>query len=104
MPSTPGSRGEVGSGPWPVRMLGVPLSPDVDAATDPRALVALDVVQKFREGGGAAGSTHEPEVEPERHHRRLVGALPVENVEGVADVGEPLVARAETAGQPEFHV
>src|SRR5437763_538096 len=88
----------------PVRVPVDPVPRDVDPAADPHVLVALDVVEVARERRGAPGPAHEPHVQAERHHLRSVGALRIEDVEGVPNVGKPLVAGGEAAGQPELHV
>src|SRR5438128_10513461 len=88
----------------PVRVLVDPVPRDVDPAADPHVVVALDVVEKARERRCAPGPAHEPHVQAERHHLWLVGALRIEDVEGVPYVSEPLVAGSEAAEQPELHV
>src|SRR5215207_9708079 len=75
-----------------------PVACDVEAAGDPNVLVLHHVVEQTLEAGRAGRMAAEPHVEPDRHHLRLLGALAVEHVEGIADKGEPRVRGSDPAG------
>src|SRR5258708_38576197 len=74
------------------RMARDPVARDLDAAADPDAVVALDVVEKARERGEAPGAPGEPAVQPDREHLRRFLAFGIQRVEGIAQIGEELLA------------
>src|SRR5439155_24359364 len=88
----------------PVRVLFDPVPRDVDTAADPHVVVALEIVEEACERRGPPRPTYEPNVQAERHHLRLIGALRVEHVERVSRVGEPIIAGREATGKSELHV
>ena len=80
-----------------------PVAGDVGAAADPDPVVAHDVLDKADQRRGAARMPGQAHVQPDRHHARPVGAFLVQQVEAVAQIGEEILARPETAAA-EFHV
>src|SRR6476646_9436717 len=86
-----------------IRMVLQPVARDVDAPGDPD-LLAAHVLEKALERGEPPGPADEPAVQADRHHARHAVAFLVEDVEGVLEIGEELVARVESLGGGETHV
>src|SRR3954463_9272942 len=86
-----------------IGMVLQPVARDVDAAGDPD-LLAAHILEKALERGESPGPADEPAVQADRHHPRHALAFFVENVEGILEVGEELVARVESLGRGETHV
>src|ERR1700722_19062470 len=63
-----------------------PVAGDVEAAGDPDAGMALDVVEQTLQPGGAGGMANDAHVETDRQHFRLGRAFPIQEVERVATV------------------
>src|SRR4051812_38483251 len=64
-----------------------PVAGDVGAAADPYPVMAHYVLDKADQRRGAPGMAGEPHVQSDRHHTRPVGALFVQQVEAVAQIG-----------------
>src|SRR6266568_3967718 len=77
------------------RMDRPPVPGDVDAAADPDPVVALDMVEEALQRREPPRPPGEAAMEADRHHLRPFGALGVEHVEGVAQIGEELLAAVE---------
>ena len=78
-------------------MIGGPVARDVDAAGDPHAGKATDMVEQLLQPGGAGGVADDAHVQSDRQHLRLRVALLVEEVECVPAVGEEVIAGRERA-------
>src|SRR5574341_1153308 len=87
MASLPNERGV---GVERVHLLPVPR--DVDAARDPDAVVALDVVEELLQRAHAPGAAEQAAVHADGHHLGCVFAFGVEHVEAVAQIGEEVLA------------
>ena len=74
-------------------MVFVPMTRDVEPRARPDLLVVLYVVQETLKRGKASGASCEPAVQTHRHHLRPIRAFGVQDVEGVLEVGEELIAR-----------
>src|SRR6267378_2882416 len=61
-----------------IRMVFHPVPGNVDAPANPHPVVPRDVIEEVRERAGAPGPSHEPHVQADRHHLRMVDALGVE--------------------------
>ena len=71
------------------------MSGDIDASRDPDLVVALHVVEEPLERGDPSRATHQSTVQPDREHLRCARySLRVQDVEGVAQVREELLAAA----------
>ena len=82
-----------------------PVFGDVDAARDPDLVVAFHVIDEALQRRGTAGTADQTAVEADIEHFRAAGlALGVEHVEGVAQIGEELVAGVEALRGGEAHV
>src|SRR4051812_5646553 len=103
------SRGAGLSSPIPsllsllIGMVLQPVAGDVDAAGDPD-LLAAHILEEALERGEAPGPADKPAVEADRHHPRHALAFVVEDVKGILEVGEELVAGVESLGRGETHV
>src|ERR1044071_4906986 len=86
-----------------MRMVLQPVASDVDAPRDPD-LLAAHVLEKAFERSKPPGAADEPAVQADRHHARRAVAFLVEDVEGVLEIGEELIARVEPLGRGEAHV
>src|SRR5689334_17875876 len=86
-----------------MRMVLQPVACDVDAPRDPD-LLAAHVLEKALERGEPSRTADEPAVQADRHHARRAVAFLVEDVEGILEIGEELVARVEPLGRGEAHV
>ena len=87
------------------RMRRGPVARDVDPPRHPHARPRQCVVEKARQRGQARRPPDQAAVQPDREHlRRPRLAFRVEAVEGVAQVGEELLAGREAAGGREAHV
>ncbi len=75
-------------GEWMARR---PVPGDVDAPRHPHAVVRLDVIEEPLQRDEATGTAEQPAVHADRHHARRFGALRVEHVERVAQVGEEVI-------------
>lgn len=82
----------------------MPVVSDIDSAANPDIFKALHVVQEPGEGGGATGASGEAAVEADAHHFGSGFAFVVQHVEGVAEVGEELVAAVEPLVGGEAHI
>src|SRR5262249_15975074 len=109
------TRGSALIGPGPIRSRGAglmssgmgmllqPVAGDVDAPRDPD-LLAAHVLEKALERSEAPGTADEPAVQAHRHHARRAVAFLVQDVEGILEIREKLVARVEALRRGEAHV
>ena len=72
-----------------------PVPGDVDAPRHPDPVVTTDVVEEARQRRRPAGAADEPAMQADRDHLRRCLALGIEQVEGVLQIGEELVAGIE---------
>ena len=77
---------------------------DVEAGRDPHAVMPGEVVEEADERRRATRPPDQPAVQAHRHHPRRAFAFRVEQVKGVAQVGEEVVALAEALRNDEAHV
>ena len=68
---------------------------DIDAAGHPRVAAGDDVIEKPRQRQRSRRPAGDPPMQPDRHHPAALG---VKRVEGVARIGEEIVALVETLG------
>src|SRR5580704_913114 len=77
-------------------MVRDPVAGDVSARAQPDPLVPLQVCNETRQRTDASGATDDATVQANAHHaRQSGGTLSIEPIEGVATVGEELLAGAE---------
>src|SRR6185295_5294721 len=109
------TRGSALIGPGPISNLGAglmsssigmvlqPVAGDVDAPREPHFLAAhvLEEAPERREPPRPPG---EAAMQADRHHARQAVAFVVEDVEGVLEIGEELIARVEALRRGEAHV
>src|SRR6516164_10968647 len=81
-----------------IRMGLDPMAGDVPVAGDPDIVVLHHVIEQPFEAGRASRMAGQAHVQADRHHFRMGRPLAVEDVEGIAHEGEPVVARADRAG------
>ena len=77
--------------------------PDRGPGREPHPFPAPRVIEEALEVPDTPRPPDDPKVQPERHHARLVAALPPQPLEGVDGVLEP-VARGEGGLGPHLHV
>src|SRR5579864_1558632 len=85
--------------------MSLPMLGDRRAAAQPHTLVTLHVLEQAGERADSPGPADDPPVQAHGHHARpALQARAVEPVEGVAAVGEELLAGAEIAAALEAAV
>src|SRR5207237_10137972 len=84
-------------------MSGDPVFGDIEAPSEPDALMAPHVVARALEPRGPRGMADESQVQAERHHLGLRPALAIEHVEAVLDERE-VVVRGEAATATELRI
>jgi hypothetical protein len=77
------------------RMVRNPVTRDIDAATEPHAVVLEYMIKELLQPWCTAGAADKPVVQRERHHPRLALPFAVKHVEGVLHVGEEVLRRCE---------
>ena len=81
-----------------------PMARNIDAPADPDLVVLLDMIDESFEGMNTPGPTDQPAMQTDRHHPRNSGALNVERIETVAQIGEKLLARVESLRRCKTYV
>src|SRR5579884_2106975 len=82
-------------------MVLMPVSCDVDPATDPDLIMLLDIVQEALQRGSAPGTAHEAAMQPDRHHLTAFG---IERIEAILEISKILLARIKALQAGKAHV
>src|SRR5271166_4681735 len=85
-------------------VLAVPMPRDIDPACNPDIVAFPDIIEKTNERAGAARSSHQTAMQPDRHHLGRPFSLGVQHVQCVLEIGEELTTVAEPLRVDESHV
>src|SRR5215213_7178641 len=87
------------------REMLMPVARDINAAGDPDLLVAQKIGDEALQGGSATRPSGQTAMKADRHHlRRASCTFREEQVEGVLEISEKLIARIEALGGGKAHV